>query len=69
MPYFIDINNNNKYILNIIGHFSKICQSYILNNKKAYNILNCIEDFIKRFGKPKSIGSDNGRELKNILIN
>ena len=37
-----------------------MCQSYILNNKKAFNILICIEDFIKKFGKPKSIGSDNG---------
>ena len=69
MPYFIDINNQKKYILNIIDHFSKMCQSYILNNKKAFNILICIEDFIKKFGKPKSIGSDNGRELKNVLIN
>ena len=69
MPYFIDINNNHKFIFNIIDHFSKMCRSYILNDKKAINILVCIEDFIQKFGKPISIGSDNGREFKIVIIN
>ena len=69
LPYFIDVNDNKKYILNICDHFSKMAKGYLLSNKKAINILSCIEDFIRLYGKPKSIGSDNGREFKNKIIN
>ncbi len=40
-----------------------------MNNKKAFNILRSIEDFINLYGISKSIGSDNGREFKNKIIN
>ena len=64
IPFEISKNYNYIFICNIIGHFSKICKSYLINNKRAINILNCFEDFVKIYGKPLSVGSDNGRHLK-----
>ena len=68
IPFEISKDCNYKFICNIIDHFSKICKSYLINNKKAVNILFCIEDFVKIYGKPISFGSDNGREFKNKII-
>ena len=69
LPVNIDINDEYKYLLNIIDHFSKLCKSYLLKNKEAFGILQCIKDYINIYGKPHSIGTDNGREFKNKLIN
>ena len=60
--------NNCNYICNIIDHFSRLCKSYIIPNKKANIIINCIIDFINIYGVPLSITSDNGREFKNKTI-
>ena len=68
LPFYIDINDAHKYILNIIDHFFKLCRSYLLRNKTAFNIIKCIEDFIEIYGPPKSIGTDNRREFKNKLL-
>ena len=68
LPHYIDFENKYKHICNIIDHFSKLCKSYLLINKSSLSILNCIKDFIEIYGKPKSLGSDNGREFKNKLI-
>ena len=54
--------------MSIIAHFSKLCKSYLLKNKTAFNIIKCIEDFIEIYGPQKSIGTDNGREFKNKLL-
>lgn len=35
LPNNFDNINNNKYLLNIIDHFSKLCKSYALKNKKS----------------------------------
>ena len=58
--FYIDINDDHKYILNIIDHFSKLYKNYLLKNKTAFNIIKCIEDFVEIYGQPKSIGTDNG---------
>ena len=68
IPFEISKDCNYKFICNIIDHFSKMCKSYLINNKKAVNILFCIEDFVKIYGKPISFGSDNGLEFKNKII-
>ena len=68
LPTNFDNISNNKYLLNIIEHFSKLCKSYALKNKKSDIILNCLKDFIELYGMPKSIGTDNGREFKNIIL-
>ena len=53
----------------IIDHFSKLCKSYLLKNKEAFGILQCLKNFISIYGAPRSIGTDNGREFKNKLFN
>ena len=68
LPYYIDIVDKYKYICNIIDHFSKLTKSYLLFNKTALSIITCVKDFFEIYGKPKSIGSDNGREFKNKIL-
>ena len=63
-----DINDkkyNYKYILNVIDHYSKFCSSYLLESKKAEEIIICLNDFISHFGSPKHFQCDNGGEFKN----
>ena len=67
LPFYIDVNDAHKYILNIIDHFSKLCKSYLLK-KTTFNNITCIEDFIEIYSPPKSIGTDNEREFKNKLL-
>ena len=69
LPLYIDIQDECKYLLNIIDHFSKLCKSYLLKNKEAFGILQCLKNFISIYGAPRSIGTDNGREFKNKLFN
>jgi len=62
----------NKYILNIVDHFSKYLVSYLIQNKTGKEIIKKIEDCIKNIGRPKQILSDNGSEfisknVKNLL--
>ena len=42
--------------------------SYLINNKKALNIIFCIEDFVKIYGKYLSFWNDNSYEFKNKII-
>ena len=57
-----------KYICNITDNFSKLTKSYLLFHKSALSIIPCVKDFLEIYGKPKSIGSDNGREFKNKML-
>ena len=68
IPINLNDTNNKKYILNIIEHFSKLCKSYLLDNKKSIGILNSFKSFITEYGVPLSVGTDNGREFKNKLL-
>ena len=68
LPFNIDLQDKFKYLLNIIDHFSKLCKSYLLKNKEAFGILQCVKNFISIYGLPRSIGTDNGREFKNKLF-
>ena len=47
----------------MIEHFSKLRNNYLVNKKKALNILFCIEDFVKLYGKSLSFRSNNSREF------
>ena len=63
-----DDKYNFKYIFNIIDHYTKICGSYLLENKKSDSILIALNDFISRYGYPTIIQSDNGKEFRNIKL-
>ena len=69
IPIKLQTDENAKYIISIIDTFSKFGYCYILNNKRADSVLGKIKDFINKFGKPKSIQTDNGKEFTNALLN
>ena len=60
-----DITN---YLLCIIDQFSKYGLAYIIQNKKAENILSCLKDFIIKNRIPQKIHTDNGKEFVNKLL-
>ena len=76
--YVIDItdlpheySNNKKektYLLSIIDHFSKFAENFIINNKDKKTVLNKIKIFIKKYGPPEKILTDNGGEFINKLF-
>lgn len=76
--YLLDLQiiNNNlqdkfhkyKFFFNIIDHYSKLTGSYLLENKEAQTVLNCLNNFISIYGPPDAIQSDNGLEFSNKLI-
>lgn len=69
--YLIDeikIKTGFKYILDIIDHFSKWYNGYLLKTKEAYELLKKIEIYIENFGKCKILQVDNGIEFKNNLL-
>lgn len=60
--------SNYRYILDVIDHFSKYTQSYLLNSKESLEIFPKIKNFIQTYGVPKYLISDNGREFKNRIL-
>ena len=66
IPEKLKKDDTTNYLLCIIDQFSKYGLAYIIQNKKAENILNYLKDFIVKNGIPRKIHTDNGKEL---LIN
>ena len=56
------------YIYCIIDHFSKYRMAYIIENKEAKTILKYLKIALEYNGFPEEIGSINGKEFKNKLI-
>ena len=57
--------NQYKYIFSCVDHFSKFKWCYLINDKKATTIINCLENVFLTYGKPSIFQSDNGGEFKN----
>ena len=68
LPEYLKGHSNYLYVLDIIDHFSKFCNSYLLNTKEKYEIFTHIKDFIENYGKPNYLVTDNGTEFKNNLL-
>ena len=69
IPKDLKINNNeNLYLFNIIDHFSKYGMSFLIENKEAKTILYYLNFALECNGIPEEIGTDNGKEFKNKLI-
>ena len=68
LPEYLKGHSNYLYVLDIIDHFSKFCNSYLLNTKEKYEIFTHIRDFIENYGKPNYLVTDNGTEFKNNLL-
>ena len=61
-------NNNYTYLFNIINHFSKFGMSFLLKNKDSKTILKYLKTALECNGYPTELGSDNGKEFYNELV-
>eukprot|EP00731_Ephydatia_muelleri_P035440 Em0124g10a len=62
-------HDGNKWILHIVGHWSKFNLAYPLPQKTAKEVANALEKWVfPIFGLPTILHSDNGREFVNHLI-
>ena len=68
LPNELKLNNSYLYIFNIIDHFSKFGMSYLIENKEAKTILKFLKNALECNGFPNELGSDNGREFRNDII-
>lgn len=58
----------NKYILVIGDYFSKWTEAFPLPNQEAHTIAKAlVEEWVCRFGTPRSIHSDQGRSFESTL--
>jgi IS30 family transposase len=55
----------NTYILVTVDYFTKWPEAFALPSKTAANVADCIIRFFYRFGAPKRILTDQGREFVN----
>ena len=56
-----------KWILHIKDHFSKYSMLYALITKESSKIADCLQEFVRYYGVPEIIQSDNGREFKGAV--
>ena len=68
LPIELKDNNNYTYLFDIIDHFSKFGMSYLIENKKSSTIFKNLKFALDCNGFPNEIGSDNGKEFRNELI-
>ena len=68
LPEYLKGHSNYLYVLDIIDHFSKFCNSYLLNTKEKFEIFPHIRDFIDKYDKPNYLVTDNGTEFKNKIL-
>ena len=67
LPYELN-KNKNIYLFCIIDHFSKNGNAFIIENKEVNTTSKYLKLFLKCNDYPEEIGSDNGIEFKNNLI-
>lgn len=68
-PELNTANTSYKYVIDIIDHFSKYTEFYLLNTKESFEIFTFIKNFIKTHDFPKYLISGNGKEFNNDLLN
>lgn len=61
-------NQGYSWILNVVDSFSKHLWSYQLKNKSANEVVEALEDCFLRYGPPKTIQADNGKEFRNSSL-
>jgi transposase InsO family protein len=57
-----------KYILTLVDHFSKFGKVWSMSSKEAAGIIEKLDLFFARHGKPEILQSDNGREFVNSAM-
>ena len=68
LPIELKFNNKYNYLLNIIDHFSKFGMSIPVENKESNTTFNNLKVALECNGFPTEIGSDNGKEFRNNII-
>lgn len=68
IPLELKQNTKFNYIFTIVDHFSKLANSYLLENKNKESILLNLKKFFEFYGPPQQFGCDNGREFVNNLV-
>ena len=58
---------NYKYVLDVIDHFTKFTNSFLLNSKESLEIFAHIKNFFIIYGHLKYLATDNGSEFKNKI--
>ena len=74
--YIIDVTDlpedfydkNKIYLFNIVDYFSMFGMSHIIKDKKSETIVEKLKLSFGSYGFPDKIGSDNGGEFKNALV-
>lgn len=64
LPFELTTDNNYKYLLNIIDHFSKYKWSYLLSNKKSQTIYKFNKYNFEKNGFPQQFGTDNDTQFE-----
>ena len=64
-----DSDRGNKYILIIGDYFSKWTEAYAIPNQEATTVARVlVEEFVARFGIPRQIHSDRGRNFESKVF-
>ena len=64
-----ETGNGNQYIVVIGDYFTKWTEAFALKNHTAQTVADVIvQEFVGRFGVPRQIHSDQGREFESLLI-
>lgn len=61
----VKTEDNNQYIAVMVDYFTKWPEAYPLTSKSAADVAQCIIKFFYRFGAPKRILTDQGKEFVN----
>ena len=54
--------------MEIVDHFSKFCQAFLLQSKNGLEVFSKIKYFIEQYGTPNYLVTDNGTEFKNKIL-
>ena len=63
-----DDGDGNKYIVVIVDNFTRWTELYPTNNTSAEAATDCLLSFIKTFGQPHELASDNGPQYVAHVI-
>ena len=68
LPEILRINTEYLYCLDIIDHYSKWLNSFLLKNKNADLVVSKIKSYIRSNGNCEIFQTDNGKEFNNNLL-